>query len=398
MRIALVVSEPFGNTGSIGVKIRTSELARGLMRKGVSVQILNPYAKIFSKTAEKSITPFPISGISPVTARAILFGVAHRSLQFKIGRYFLLNKFTVRMSSRFLSNKIIRALRGTDISLLQGEQDIAGLACIRAKQQLNLPVITDLHGIWIQEMGLNENSPGRSTLMGIFSEIVSQSDAVLVVSEKMKNYLTKTLGVKSTKIEILPNAASSPTKVRIRRNKTPRILYAGSLEPIENVELYVRSVPYVRRKFPKANFYVVGHGRMKSYLERLCSEINAPVTFVQTLPHTDLINMLCDSDVGVIPTTSKGAMPLKLFEYMSVGLPFVVSDGTECAEFVAEGNYGVVARPDPISFGDAIARLLREQDFADSYSHRCLEAVREKYNWDVVCDKLMNIYEKVLSN
>jgi len=393
----MVVSEPLGNTGSIGVRIRISELAKALTRKGVSVQILNPYGSIFSKTIDKSITSFPISGIFPV-AKAKLFGVAHRSLQSNVGRYFLLNKFTVEKTSRFFANKIIAALREKEVSLLQGEQDLAGLACVRAKQQLNLPVITDLHGIWVQEMGLNnQNSNHRSVLLDIVSETVRQSDVVLVVSEKMKNYLTRTLGAKSTKIEILPNAAPLPTKVRVRRNKTPRILYVGSLEPIENVELYIRSVPYVRRKFPKANFYVVGHGRMKSYLERLCSKINAPVTFVQTLHHSDLIDMLCYSDVGVIPTTSKAAMPLKLFEYMSIGLPFVVSEGTECAEFVAEGNYGVVARPDPVSFGDSIAKLLRDQDFADSYSRRCLEAVREKYNWDVVCDKLMNIYQKVLS-
>jgi len=394
LRIAFVVSEPLDKSGSIGVRVRVSELAKGLTRKGASVIIFNPFASRTYEIEDVRAMSFDTLHTSSL-GKTALFSIAHRSLQSRIGQHLLLNEHAIRKITEFLSARIVAALKGSDVSLLQGEQDIAGLACIRAKQQLGIPVVTDLHGIWAEEIRF-KNPSLRNSLLGATSEIVNESNLVLVVSKTMKDYLVNTFGASPTKIEIIPNASFLPAMTKtMRSDKASSVVYAGSLEPSENVELYVKSVPFVAQKFPQVKFYIIGHGRMKGYLKNLSLKIGASITFIQTLPHDVLLNTLCRFDVGVIPTKYAVAMPLKLFDYMSIGLPFVVSKGTECAKFVAEGDYGLIADHDPMAFGEAIMKLLLDKKLASSYSLKCLEAIREKHNWDAVADKLINIYHKL---
>jgi glycosyltransferase involved in cell wall biosynthesis len=73
------------------------------------------------------------------------------------------------------------------------------------------------------------------------------------------------------------------------------------------------------------------------------------------------------SAIAVVPvrkdTYNDLAMPVKLFEYLSYGLPIVTTDCTEMADFVRRNRIGIVVQDNPPSLAAGVLRIVRDQDF-----------------------------------
>lgn len=72
------------------------------------------------------------------------------------------------------------------------------------------------------------------------------------------------------------------------------------------------------------------------------------------------------SDIALIPRRkdiyNDLAMPVKLFEYLSYGLPIVATNCTEMADFVRRNRIGIVVQDNPLSLAEGVLRIVRDQD------------------------------------
>jgi glycosyltransferase involved in cell wall biosynthesis len=90
------------------------------------------------------------------------------------------------------------------------------------------------------------------------------------------------------------------------------------------------------------------------------------------------------------------ALPVKMFEYMSAGLPIISSDIELWKEIIDEAECGICVNPlEPKEIAKAIEYIISHPKEAEQMGQNGKKAVLEKYNWDLEEKKLFKIYEEL---
>ena len=108
---------------------------------------------------------------------------------------------------------------------------------------------------------------------------------------------------------------------------------------------------------------------------------------------------LAAADAGVAPMHDtvghRARWPAKVAEYMSAGIPTVVTDVGDIARIVREHRIGWVARPDPAELGDALVRAASGRDGAEC-GERARVLARGELSWRHVARRLDSFYGEVM--
>jgi len=89
------------------------------------------------------------------------------------------------------------------------------------------------------------------------------------------------------------------------------------------------------------------------------------------------------------------AVPNKLFEYMSSGLPVICSSFKYWEEIISENNVGLVVDPSNISeIIRSVEYIMKNKDEAIEWGRNGVLAVKNKYNWEAEREKLINVYKR----
>jgi glycosyltransferase involved in cell wall biosynthesis len=90
------------------------------------------------------------------------------------------------------------------------------------------------------------------------------------------------------------------------------------------------------------------------------------------------------------------ALPIKMFEYMSAGIPVIASDFVLWREIVQDGGCGLCVDPlKPNEIANAIDYLVTHPDEARRLGQNGRRAVVERYNWTVEEGKLLAFYGRL---
>jgi len=125
------------------------------------------------------------------------------------------------------------------------------------------------------------------------------------------------------------------------------------------------------------------------------------VNFLGFLDRKGVKNVYKNSKLGMVTLYPMinylDALPVKMFEYMSAGIPVVSSNFPLWKEIVEGNNCGLTVDPkDPKEISGAIEKLLFNDNLAEEMGQNGKKAVFEKYNWGIEEKKLLNIYKKIL--
>jgi glycosyltransferase involved in cell wall biosynthesis len=90
------------------------------------------------------------------------------------------------------------------------------------------------------------------------------------------------------------------------------------------------------------------------------------------------------------------ALPVKMFEYMSAGLPVIASNFPLWKEIIEGNKCGICVDPlRPNEIAEAIQYLLSNDEIAEEMGNNGRAAVLNKYNWDSEENKLIAIYKSL---
>lgn len=119
------------------------------------------------------------------------------------------------------------------------------------------------------------------------------------------------------------------------------------------------------------------------------------------VPHEEVAERVRQARIGFIPLPDlpkfQHNIPTKLFEFMGLGMPTVLSDLPPSRKFVGDGRCAVMVRPDDYAgYADAIAALLDDPERARAMGSEAIQRTREHFNWEAESTNLLDLYRTVV--
>lgn len=201
-----------------------------------------------------------------------------------------------------------------------------------------------------------------------------------------------------------------PNGVEFNRFYTPRsdrigqppiLIYSGSLDERWGVDLSIRAMPELRRRFPNIQLYIAGRGPAEQYLRELVTSLDLEkcVHFKGFVPYTDLPKLLSQADIGVATSRQvnfrKYASPLKLVEYMSAGLPVICSGGGEAQQMIEESGGGINIQFEPEAFTEAVTSFLIDPERFSIARFKAITYARGR-SWEQMGYRMAQLVERVM--
>ncbi|MBM3287384.1 MAG: glycosyltransferase family 4 protein [Candidatus Eisenbacteria bacterium] len=287
---------------------------------------------------------------------------------------------------------------------------------LRAGRKAGVPVVADLHENWpaaLATYGYARRFPGRILISpSRWAEherrALPHAERVIVVVEEARDRLIG-MGIRSDRIEVVQNTVDEDEfdgfgiDPRIVERFAGRFVvsYLGGFERHRGIETAVRAMPALLRAVPDALLLLVGTGSTESQLRAEAERLGVArsVAFEGWQPFERFPSYISASAACLIPHLRNDhtdtTIPHKLFHYMLLGRPVLVSDCRPLRRIVEECRAGIVVPSgDPAALAEAAARL------ADPSARAALgeagrEAVRRKYNWSLDGGRLVALYREL---
>jgi len=134
---------------------------------------------------------------------------------------------------------------------------------------------------------------------------------------------------------------------------------------------------------------IIGDGELEESYKNLAKEmgINEQVIFAGKVNQDEILSYTKTADVGlsIIENMSLSyyyALPNKLFEYIMVEIPVIVSNLPQMKEIVEKYKVGLVVNLDnPVELVDAIKQLTEDKVLNGKFKENCRIASKE-LNWE----------------
>lgn len=221
--------------------------------------------------------------------------------------------------------------------------------------------------------------------------------------------ILRELGVKREKIVLhafgtnvdrfSPGSAGEIRKQLRIRSDAPVVISTRTLNPVHDVETFIRAIPIVNDFAKDCHFLVVGGGVEEGRLKSLCKElkIDEVVHFMGMVNEMEMRSLLRAANVYVSTSVMDAGLAGSTAEAMATALPVIHTDNSDNKEWVSQGVGGAVfPTRDAKALGDAVCQLLARPAVYEAMGKRNRQVITERNNMDVELRKVESEYFRVL--
>jgi glycosyltransferase involved in cell wall biosynthesis len=184
------------------------------------------------------------------------------------------------------------------------------------------------------------------------------------------------------------------------------VVYPGTISHHHGIDIAIKAIAIAEDKIPNIRFNVYGLSGDPKYIEcldRLVEDMNIKdrVTFHGPVKHDELNDVYARSDIGIVPKRggifSSEAFSTKIFDFMAVGLPVIVSR-TRIDEYYFDDSTVMYFEPEnPEDLARCIIELYNNPGKRTSLIERG-RMYTDEYNWDAKKSVYVDIVEKLVTN
>ena len=168
------------------------------------------------------------------------------------------------------------------------------------------------------------------------------------------------------------------------------------LVPRKGFDTVIRAAALLRSSRPRLVVAIAGGGRDRERLERLATELDAPVRFLGRVSHDDLPRLYGCGDLYAMLCRNRWAgleqegFGIVFVEAAACGVPQVAGDSGGAAEAVADGKTGIVVRDpsDHRHVADVFAELLDDPARRVQMGVAARRRAETEFSYDVLAERL----------
>ena len=315
-----------------------------------------------------------------------------------------------------VSKMIERFIRDNDITTLHIHDMVLAKAAFMANRKYQLPVTLDLHEnrpVIMQFYPHLKKFPGKWLINIAHWEkeqnaLLQKADKVVLVTEEARDEAVKSAGIAPEKVVVVPNTIhpdiflkyATDQRIVDRFKDGYNLVYVGDTGLRRGTADLINALPAILKEIPQARLILVGKSTQDVYLKELAMAIGV----------SDQVYFEGWQDVSLFPSYIKVAdvclSPIhrnlhhdttfanKLFQYMAMGKPVLVSDCPPQVRVIEEVSCGLIHKGgDASDLARQVVALAKNKKEALAMGKRGKEAVFNKYNWNLTSRELIRHYQ-----
>lgn len=267
---------------------------------------------------------------------------------------------------------------------------------ILAKEGIDIPVITTLHGTDITLVGRDK------TYSPVVTFSMNESNAITAVSQNLRDETYKSFKIEK-EIEVIYNFVDvkrfnrkpvTAFKQVIAPNNEKILLHASNFRKVKRVGDVVKVFEYLNKKIPSKLLFV-GDGPERSYIERLSRECDCHNDIRFLGRQEQMEDILPISDLFILPSEYE-SFGLVALEAMAASVPVVSTNAGGLPEINIDGVTGILSNVGDVDdMGKRVVDILSDESaFAEMKENALIQA--RKFDIDKIVPEYENLYKKIL--
>lgn len=264
-------------------------------------------------------------------------------------------------------------------------------------------VIYDAHESTLYQKINSEKSLWKKVLETIgsvsFEKMASIAfDAIICATPTIcETFPTK----KTTVIRNFPKLEQIPDTYVPYPDRPNNIVYVGGISRSRGIKEIIESITLIPDKFD-IRLQLAGEFQ-STKLQKEITNMDGwkKVDYHGWISHKKVFEMLQNSKAGLVTLHNtrqyRNSLPIKMFEYMSVGLPIIASDFEEWKCILENPLCGLFVDPtNSQEIADSITWLFEHIERGEKLSENAKKSVKKQYNWESERERLIKTYDSML--
>jgi glycosyltransferase involved in cell wall biosynthesis len=291
----------------------------------------------------------------------------------------------------FLNLALAQRIAGIPADIVHAHNYEAPIAAALVKRFTGTPLVYSAHNTMVEELPTYFSQPLTKRLAGRLGQwldrkVPALSDHAVALSSGTAQALVE-LGCERVST-VLPGVDIGELEGVVPANLPagPWVVYAGNPDQYQDLHILVEAM----HKIPEAGLLLVSASPLEEFMDCGLPRVKC----VQTTDFELVKSLISASVVAALPRTVCSGYPIKLLNYLGLGIPTVAAEGS------ARNLPGVIAVPngDADAMAHEIRTLIGDKERCSVLGARAREHVRTACTWDSRARELESVYADVLTS
>jgi len=304
-------------------------------------------------------------------------------------------------------------VRRPDVVVATSPQLLCACAGYAIARSLKAPFVFEVRDLWPESIlaveAMKQNFVVRR-LQDVARFLYRKSDHIVTVGEGYRRQINSRYGIPLERMDVVTNGIDPEFFVPGERDNDLRreygwgnrfvTLYMGTHGMAHALHRVLEAALELSSR-DEILFVFVGEGAEKDNLKQLASQLNlSNVQFIDQQPKSRVPGFYAACDLGLVTLRDtplfQDVLPSKIFEYMAMQRPLLISVGGEARKTVERAGAGEFVPPEDVpALVEAITRLSRQPERLEEMGRNGRNYVIDHFDRRIISRRYLDILSRV---